>query len=147
MLIVGLLTTSEYFANSLSTGDVVRAQRLLFNLLREIAFIVAFFVAGWVYRKRPEIHKRLMLVATTMLVVPAIGRMAFLGTPVPLATFMVIWPLPVYLAMAQDLRVKRLVHPAYVIGVTAMLAERLVLPIGASAAWQGIAAHITVFYR
>lgn len=147
MMVVGLLAASEHFAALLATGDVFRAQRWLFGILREVVFIVAFFAAGWAYRRSPGIHKRLMLVATTMLVVPAVGRMVFLGTPVPLWAFMVIWPLPVYLAMIHDFRSCRLVHPAYVIGVVAMLAERLVLPLGTSQAWQGIAAHISAVYR
>jgi hypothetical protein len=147
MMVVSLLTTSERFAAILATGDAFRAQRWLFGILREVAFIVAFLAAGWAYRKRPEIHKRLMLVATTMVVVPAVGRMVFLGTPVPLWAFMVIWPLPVYLALIHDFRSSRVIHPAYVIGIASMLAERLVLPLGTSPAWQAMAAHITAFYR
>ena len=44
-----------------------RAQRWLFGTLRDVVFFVPFLVAGWVYRRRPEIHKRVMLVATTIL--------------------------------------------------------------------------------
>ena len=121
--------------------------RWLFGILREVAFIVAFLAAGWAYRRRPEIHKRLMLVATTMLIVPAVGRMVFLGTPVPLWKFMLVWPLPVYLAMVHDFRTKRIVHAVYVIGIAAMLAERLVLRLTTSPTWHAIAAHITAFYQ
>jgi hypothetical protein len=40
-----------------------------------------------------------MLVATTLLLGPAVGRMIFLGFPVAVWKFMLVWPLPVYLAM------------------------------------------------
>ncbi|MEP6872571.1 MAG: hypothetical protein ABI939_12085, partial [Anaerolineaceae bacterium] len=147
MVIVALLTASQEFADRLATGDPFRAQRWLFGILREVAFIVPFLAAGWAYRGRPEIHKRLMLVATVMLIVPAVGRMAFLGKPVPLWGFMLVWPLPVYLALVHDFRTRRILHPVYVIGIAAMLAERLVLPLNTSPAWHAIAAHITAFYQ
>jgi hypothetical protein len=142
----GLMVASEGFAARLATGDVFRAQRWLFGILRELAFFAPFLVAGWIYRRRPEIHKRLMIVATLILVVPAVGRMTFLGTPPPLWKYMVIWPLPVYMAMIHDFRTQKLVHPVYVTGLAAMLAIRLVLPFGSSPTWQAIARGITAFY-
>lgn len=147
LVVVGLLAISEGFAERLATGDVFRAQRWLFGTLRDVVFFVPFLVAGWVSRRRPGIHKRVMLVATTILILPAVGRMTFLGFPVVLWKFMLVWPLPVYLAMAHDFRTKRLVHPVYVIGIAAMLAMRLVLPLNQSAAWHAAAAHITAFYQ
>jgi hypothetical protein len=147
MVIVWLLTISHAFAARLATGDVFRAQRLLFGLLREVVFMAPFLAAGWVYRRRPEVHKRVMLVATTLILAPAIGRMTFLGFPVSLWKYMLIWPAPVYLLMVHDYRTKRLIHPAYVIGVLAMLTMRLVLPLNTSPAWHAMAAHITKLYQ
>ena len=147
LVAVGLLAISDGFARRLATGDVFRAQRWLFGTLRDVVFVVPFLAAGWVYRRRPEIHKRVMLVATTLLVLPAVSRMTFLGFPVALWKFMLVWPLPVYLAMVHDFRTKRMVHPVYVIGIAAMLTMRLVLPLNTSGAWQAVAAHITAFYQ
>jgi hypothetical protein len=147
VVVVGLLTTSEAFAARLASGDVFRAQRFLFGPIRDLVFFAPFFYAGWLYRRRPEIHKRVMLVATTILVLPAVGRMTFLGVPVPLWKFMVVWPLPVYLAIVHDFRAKRTVHPVYVIGIAAMLTMRLVLPLNQSTAWHALAAHITSLYQ
>jgi hypothetical protein len=147
MMFVGLLATSNGFATRLAAGDVFRAQRWLFGPLRDVSFIAPFLAAGWLYRKRPEIHKRVMLVATTLILLPAVGRMTFLGFPVSLWKFMLIWPLPVYLAMAHDLRSRRTIHPAYLIGIGAMLTMRLVLPLNTSPAWHAVAAHITAFYQ
>lgn len=147
VVVAGLLAISEAFAARLATGDVFGAQRWLFGTLRDVTFFVPFLAAGWVYRKRPEIHKRVMLVATTILVLPAVSRMTFLGAPVALWKFMLVWPLPVYLAMVHDYRTKRRVHAVYVIGIAAMLTMRLVLPLSRSAAWQAVAAHITAFYQ
>jgi hypothetical protein len=147
VVILGLLATSAGFSARLSTGDVLRAQRWVFGPLRDLVFFVPFLALGWVYRRRPEVHKRVMLVATTILVMPAIGRMAFLGFPVPVWKYMLIWPWPVYLAMVHDVRTGKRVHRVYVIGIAAMLAMRLVLPLNQSAAWHAVAAHITAFYQ
>jgi hypothetical protein len=84
-----------------------------------------------------------MIVATTLLIVPAIGRMRFLGTPVPLSEFMIVWPLPVYVAMVYDFSARRIVHPVHVIGTVAMLAQRRVLPFRNTEVWQAFAAKIT----
>jgi hypothetical protein len=147
VVVVGLLASSEAFTARLATGDVFRAQRALFGPIRDVVFFAPFLAAGWIYRQRPEIHKRVMLVATTLLLGPAVGRMFFLGFPIALWKFMLLWPLPVYLAMVHDFRTKRVVHPVYVIGIAAMLTMRLVLPLNRSAAWQALAAHITAFYQ
>jgi hypothetical protein len=147
VVIAGLMALAQAFGKRLATEDVFRAQRYLFGVLKDLLFFVPFLVAGWVYRGKPEIHKRLMIVATTILVLPAVSRMSFLGTPVPIWKFMLVWPLPIYLLMIHDFYRKRIVHPVYLIGVVAMLTMRLILPFGGSRAWQWTAAWITAFYR
>jgi hypothetical protein len=90
LVVVGLLAISNGFATRLKTGDVSGAQRLLFGPLPDLAFFVPCLAAGWLSRRRPEVHKRAMLVATTVLVMPAIGRMSFLGFPVVLWKLMLV---------------------------------------------------------
>ena len=147
VICAGLMAISEGFTTRLATGDVFRAQRWLFGTLRDLVFFAPFLAAGWIYRRYPEIHKRLMIVATVILVLPAVSRMTFLGTPVPLWKFMLVWPVPVYIAMIHDFRTRKLVHPVYVIGIAAMLTMRLVLPIGSSQLWQTAASWITAIYE
>jgi hypothetical protein len=147
VLIAGVLAMVEGFGARLATGDVFRAQRWLFGVIRDMAFFFPFLLAGWIYRRKPEIHKRLMIVATTIMVLPAVSRMSFLGAPVPLWTFMLVWSFPIYALMINDVRTKRLVHPVYLVGLVSMLTMRLILPLGSSAVWQAIASRITAFYR
>jgi hypothetical protein len=144
---VGVAIAFETAGRQVVAGDIARGQRFLFNFLREVVFFAAFVAAGWVYRARPHVHKRLMIVAATMAVVPAVGRMRFLGVPPSLGDFMLVWPLPVYVAMAHDYVTKRSVHPAYVVGVLAMLAERLVLPLGRSDTWTRLSSWFVPFYQ
>jgi hypothetical protein len=66
LVIAGLMAMAEGFGARLATGDVFRAQRWLFSVLRDLVFFVPFLIAGWTYRRKPEIHKRLMIVATTI---------------------------------------------------------------------------------
>jgi hypothetical protein len=75
-----------------------------------------------------EREQVLVLVAATIIIWPAVGRMTFLGVPMPLSTVMLVWPLPVYLAMVHGFRSTRIVHPVYLSGIAAMLTMRLVLP-------------------
>jgi hypothetical protein len=147
LVIGGLMAAAQGFGTRLATEDVFRAQRWLFGILRDLVFFVPFLVAGWIYRAKPEIHKRLMIMATAILVLPAVSRMTFLGTPVPLWKFMLVWPIPVYLLMIHDFYKKRLVHPVYLIGVATMFTMRLILPFASSHTWQVIAARITALYR
>lgn len=147
LVIGGLMAAAQGFGTRLATEDVFRAQRWLFGILRDLVFFVPFLVAGWIYRAKPEIHKRLMIMATAILVLPAVSRMTFLGTPVPLWKFMLVWPMPVYLLMIHDFYKKRLIHPVYLIGLATMFTMRLILPFGSSHTWQVLAGWITSFYR
>lgn len=66
VVIAGLMAAAQGFGTRLATGDVFRAQRWLFGPLRDLVFFVPLLAAGWIYRRKPEIHKRLMIVATTI---------------------------------------------------------------------------------
>jgi len=143
-----LAVTFDGFARHIAAGEAATAQRLLFGHLREVIWFAAFVLAGWIYRARPETHKRLMLVATVILVYPAGGhRMTFLPQPVPLFLFMLIWGVPIYLMMIYDYAKQRIVHPAYVIGLLAMLAERLVLPLRTTETWITISGWLVQLYQ
>ena len=144
---MGVAISFETAGRYVAEGDVARGQRFLFNFLREVVFFAAIVAAGWAYRAKPQIHKRLMVVATTMVVVPAIGRMTFLGVPPSLGDFMLVWPLPIYVAMIYDFVTKRLIHPAYVVGVLVLLAERLVLPFGRTDTWTALSAWFVPLYQ
>jgi uncharacterized membrane protein YozB (DUF420 family) len=144
VIAVGLLVAFETAGANVAAGEVARGQRRLFGFIREVVFFAAFIAAGWGYRHKPHIHKRLMVVAMTIVLVPAVGRMTFLSGPPTLAEWMLVWPLPVYLAMLHDFVTKRLIHPVYMIGWLAMLAERLVLPLRESEGWMALSAWFFV---
>jgi hypothetical protein len=121
LIIVGVFTGVS------RSGDRLRAGQdgagLLFSALADMVVFAAFFAAAIAFRRKPQVHRRLMIVAATMLLVAATGRMSsFLPDPPwrqPLR--LAIWFSPVFLAMAHDFRKQRLVHPVYVMGLAAFL--------------------------
>jgi hypothetical protein len=135
LIVVGVLTALGRFEGDVTSGNFALAARRLFPPLRDILVFAPLLVAGWIYRRRPEIHKRIMLVATNVLLVAAVSRMLFLGTPPAPWIMLLLWPLPTYIAMVHDFVTKRLVHPVYVIGVLAMVAMVGVAPFRGSETW------------
>jgi hypothetical protein len=135
VIIMGLAITFDRFGAEISNGNLAVGQRKLFGPLRDMVFFAPFLWAGWHWRNSPDVHKRLMIVATNILLVAAVGRMNLLGRPVPEWKFMLLWPLPVYICMAYDWLTKRIIHPVYIIGFFAMLTMRLILPLRNTDIW------------
>lgn len=120
IIVVGLITAFSQFADRVEAGRLEEAQTRLLAPLTDMIVFPIFFGAAVYYRRKPELHKRLMLVATTTLLVAASLRMSFLGAPLPRAMRLFIWFSPILLGIAYDLIAKRIVHPAYVIGLAAL---------------------------
>jgi hypothetical protein len=151
LIVVGVLTAFGRFENDLAANDPALAARRLFGPLRDMVVFTPLLLAGWIYRRRPEIHKRIMLVATNVLLVAAVGRMRFLGElfggPPPVTLVLVIWTLPVLVAMGHDFFTRRLIHPVYVIGLGAMAAMEFGSPLRATQPWLDFTAWLAGFYR
>jgi hypothetical protein len=148
LIAMGLIAAFARFGHYyLVEGNLEKAQNRLFGPVRDMIFFAPLLAAGWIYRRQPEVHKRIMLVATSILLVAAVGRMSFLGKPVPEPLFLLVWPVPIYIAMAHDYATKRLIHPVYVIGLAAMVAMRLVVPLRGSDAWLALTGWLATLYR
>jgi hypothetical protein len=139
LIAVALLTSVAIFHQRVAAGNFAEAARRLFAPLRDMLVFAPFLAVGWIYRRKPEIHKRIMVAATTILLIAAVTRLAFLGKPVPMLQFLLVWLAPVYLAMAWDWYTRRMVHPVYVIAVVVMVSMRLMLPLRDSDAWLAFA--------
>jgi len=94
---------------------------LLLNINATIVFAV-LIGAGWWFRGKPEVHKRLMLMATVgALMPPGISRLPFVSGHTPAIALAVIAFLLV--GPVHDLITRRRIHPAYLCGlVVAVLA-------------------------
>jgi hypothetical protein len=114
VLAVGLVMTFTAPLLHLAAGDqkMDEAAGLLLLPLGDMVLFAGFFTAAIVYRPKPEIHKRLILLATVALLFPAVARLAFERPWI----FLVIWLSPILVAMGHDVLIRRRVHPTYLIG-------------------------------
>ena len=86
--------------------------------------------AGYVFRRRPTVHKRLMLIATINLMPPALARYALLnfGQQMALPVSLTVMVLLLGAVVAFDLWTTRRVHPAVAWGAAATLLVPMVAP-------------------
>jgi len=122
-----------------------------FTLMLFFAIVVAVAVA---YARRPDIHFRLMLVATAAVLAPAIARWFILGAaaargvpadllaPPPMIVTLVpalVTDLLIVVAIAHDIRRRGRPHPAYLVAGGALLVLQVArVPASGSAAWQAV---------
>lgn len=146
MLIVGLLTARNA-ARTGHTGipgvifpDV--SGFLLLNVMAIAAFAI-LVALGWSYRRKPQAHKRLMLMATVAaLMPPGLSRLPFVsGHEGAIAGIVLVFLL---IPPAYDLVTRRRVHPAYVFAVVLALLTipPVVTVMATTQAWQRVAAWL-----
>ena len=130
----------------------------------EIAFFISAFVLAIVYVRRPEIHKRLLLLATISLLGAPIARwfLTLLAPsapppPAPPPGLPAVFAPPVFVAVPPaligdllllaalwvDWRTRGRPHPVYLIGGAIMVVLHLTqVQVAESPAWQAVAAAI-----
>ena len=122
VIVAGLAVTFGMFVLRVRAGAVAEAQGRLIGPVLDMLVFAPVFAAAVHYRRKPELHKRLMIVATTALLIAAVGRMPF---PADLRGWLVhlVWTLPILLAMAHDFWRHRRIHPIYVGGLVVLVLE------------------------
>jgi uncharacterized membrane protein YozB (DUF420 family) len=93
--------------------------------LSNMATFAAFFTAALVWRKRPEYHKRLMLLATLGLTVAALAR--FPAWIVPAGRFNIAVDVLIGLALLRDLIVEQRIHRVYLVCFPLLIAVQLLV--------------------
>jgi hypothetical protein len=136
MLGIGLVVSFVAPVLHVHAGEwtVDRAAGFLLAPLGDMALFGGFFGAAIAYRRRPEIHKRLILVATVALAFAAVGRMSFESRVV----FLLVWLSPLFAAMAFDVFIRRRVHPVYLISLAVLTAAFVRIFFMQSPAWLTI---------
>jgi len=100
------------------------------------------FVAAAVWnRRRPELHRRLLLLATVSITTPAIARLPFVGLrPVPALLLSTLF---VVAGALHDYRTRGRVHPLYVWGGLVILASGPArFALSQTNAWHSVAAFL-----
>lgn len=133
MVFTGILVASVRIEHALSATEIndfvtlwaYFGQLIMYNM---ILFII-FYVAAIVWRKQPDIHKRMIVLASAGALPAAIFRIIVaLGDFNWLATPGWVWPVAFFLpavfiliGMARDRIVRGSVHRAYIIGLLILL--------------------------
>lgn len=146
MILVGLLVTFSQFADRVAAGDFAQAQSRLLYPFTDMLIFPVFFGAAIAYRRKPEIHKRWMIVASTYLLVAAVLRMPIIGSTRSQALFIGIWITPIVLAMAHDFVKQRLIHPVYVIGIAGLAASGYRDVIRETGMWRGFTEWLAMLF-
>jgi len=116
-------------------------------LLLNLGAITAFSIlvaTGWLFRHRPQVHKRLMLTAMIGgLAPPGIARLPLVSGHAPVIAAVALAFLlagPFY-----DLVTRRRLHPAYIFGLAVSLSciPPIAMQVAASERWRSIAAWLT----
>ena len=124
------------------------AEGLLYVTFLDMLMFTSFFSAAIWFRRRPNLHKRLMTVAATTLLVAAVGRMWFMPPPPGgLAAMFLVWSSPVLLAVAYDWRQGRRVDAVYVIGLIAFAFRVWSEPLAMTSAWSAFATPVSGWRR
>jgi hypothetical protein len=153
MTIAGFLAAVHAMKQSAAIGQADAGVAFSIVPLSGIAFFALVFTLAITYTRRPEIHKRLMLLAGISILDAAVARwfLTFLappGPPGPPPVGVAIPPAIVaYLllvaAIVHDRRTRGRPHPVYVYGGIALLAVKFLdWPISTTPAWHSFAGGI-----
>jgi hypothetical protein len=142
MVVVGLATTLAAAQSKFATGGA--AALPFFTIPFGGVFVFAALVAtGILYRRRPETHKRLMLLATINILEAAVARWPLpIMQAGPVAWFGVT-DLFVLAGVGYDLVSRRRVHSAYVWGGLLLLSTQLLrMTVGHTQTWLAFASWL-----
>jgi hypothetical protein len=166
MVFVGVAAAIGTMKNAAAAGLSDVGRTFLIVPISAILVFAGLFIAAIVNVSRPEIHKRLMVVATVALLPAAIARVFFLAAtgggpglrpglftaeaqPPPIAVTTgpaVIADLLIIAAIVYDWRTRGRPHPAYLIGGGILLASQVLrIPISATPGWHAIADFLGSF--
>jgi hypothetical protein len=162
MVLVGFAVANDVLATRLAAGYGDAARAFHIASISLIVLFGGFVFAALLYVSRPEIHKRLMLLATASMLAPAIARVFFalkvgigpglrpgLGPPRTVEGILLpalIADALIAVAMLHDRRTRGRPHPAYLIGGAIMLAVQVLrLPLSTTPWWFAVADFLARF--
>lgn len=141
VLLLGLVVTVVAPVLSVTEGRATLDEAAGFLILPigDMMLFAGFFAAGIAYRRRKELHKRLMILASVALIFPAAARFAF---EAGFGAVLALWLAPLLLAIGHDALVLRRVERVYVVGLALMLVAFTRVMLMESEAWLVIGRRI-----
>jgi hypothetical protein len=150
LVAVGLLAALNSLKSGIAANQAAGAEAFLIVPLSVITGFAIIFVAAIANIRRPEVHKRLMLLATVSIMNAPVARPLIvyifkyppsdqLPVSIDLPSFLVSFVLLIP-AMIYDWRTRGRPHPIYLVGGPALaLLSWAVDPISTTAAWHAFA--------
>ena len=117
----------------LEVGGIVA----IYNLTDMLLF-GAFLALAFVYRNRPELHKRWIIAATAALCGAALGRVVPGGS----AQYLLLWLSPLLALVAVDLVTRRRLHWIPVVASALLVVAFFKVPLYAAPIWRGVGAAL-----
>jgi hypothetical protein len=162
MLFTGLAVAIQGLQFKLEAGHGDPARAFAIVPITSVLMFAGFVIAALLNLRRPEWHKRFMLVATTAILQAAVARFFFLAAtgggpgvrpglapprPIESATFAgVLVEMLIVAAMVHDWRSHGRVHPAYLWGFGVTVAVHLLRPVvGYTEAWYRFTDFLIAF--
>ena len=163
MVFVGMATGIASMQKGVAEGFGHAARAFAIVPITAVALFAVLVAWAVATVKKPETHKRLMMLATMAILQAPIGRFFFLtvgggggpgsrpgsGPPAPVATTVVpglIVAMLILLAIVYDWRKRDRPHPAYLIGgPVVVILELIRAPLAETPLWQGLAQALGSF--
>jgi hypothetical protein len=144
MIALGVMAAVDALGRGVRIGTLDPATSLAIPLWNITAFAIVIF-AAWRARRRPDAHKRLVLLATIGLSDAALGRLPWAQMGIPTAAGAVIGlAVLILLVVAWDLLALRRVHRSTMWAAPLVFAAgAFAVPIGMTSAWHGLARFLT----
>ncbi len=143
MVVLGVIAAIDALHRGVKIGPLDPAVSLAIPLLGIVGFAIVIF-ASWRARRRPDAHKRLILLATCGLVGAAFGRFPWdrIGLP-PAAGAVTGIGILVLIVIVYDLLSLHRVHRSTIwAGSLVFASVALAVPIGMTSAWHAFAAML-----
>jgi hypothetical protein len=140
MIVLGVMAAIDALHRGVKIGPLVPSVSVAIPLIGIVAFAIVIY-AAWRARRRPDAHKRLILIATSGIVAAAFGRFpwARIGLPPAAGAVTGVGVLLLMLIIYELITIRR-VHRSTIWAAPLVFASiALAVPIGMTPAWQAFA--------
>ena len=143
MIVLGVIAAIDALHRGVKIGPLDPAVSAAIPLIGITCFAIVIF-ASWRARRRPDAHKRLILIATMGLVAAAFGRFpwARIGLPPAAGAATGLGILLLILIVYELISIRRIHRSTMWAAPLVFASVALAVPIGMTSAWQAFAAFL-----
>jgi hypothetical protein len=146
MIVIGAATAVIRASQGATPVPGISPLSFLVVPLGDISVFAILVAAGFYYRRRPDVHKRLMMLATISILAAAIARLPFAIMQAGPPAFFGLTDVFVLVCIVYDLITLKRVHRATALAALLIVASQpLRLILGGTHAWLAFAGWLTHF--